>query len=393
MSILPFLGTRDLGNGLPGALVHRSGPQRAVDAKQPRHKLSRMAADEKQFSSPAEPRTVIPVRRAALPFTPLSRRHFILSAATVSAGLCQGLSSALAAEKSSAGAGQSSDAYFDIHMHLAQPWFGPEHGPITASDALRWMDKHGVAQAAVLPLVSPESFWYPISTDFVLSETRLHRDRLIPFCAIDPRTLSTHLTEKRQVLDMLTRYRDAGARGFGEHKPRLPIDDPLCLRLYEACSELKLPVLIHLDNQANMDRPGLPGLARVLESLPELVMIGHGKGWWASIAGNLAQADLHVSYPAGPVAPGGAIDKLMDRFPNLYGDLSSSGAHAILRDPKFGEMFLQRRADRLLFGLDRYDLSQPAFQQFEMFDRIKVSGEVRQKISRGNARRLLGLTA
>src|SRR5262245_1385197 len=71
----------------------------------------------------------------------------------------------------------SGERYFDIHIHLAQEWFGPDHGPISASDALRWMDTHGVAQAAVLPLVSPEAFWYPISTEFVLSETRPHRDR------------------------------------------------------------------------------------------------------------------------------------------------------------------------------------------------------------------------
>lgn len=321
-----------------------------------------------------------------------SRRDFISSTVTAGAGLCIGIPSASTAEETPAGAGKSSDGYFDIHIHLAQPWFGPEHGPITARDALRWMDAHGIAQAAVLPLVSPESFWYPITTDFVLSETSPHRDRLIPFCAIDPRTLSTHLTEKRQVVDMLKRYRDAGARGFGEHKPRLPIDDPLCLRLYEACAEVKLPVLFHLDNQANMDQPGLPGLARVLEALPGLVMIGHGKGWWASIAGNLTQADLQVSSPAGPVVSGGAIDALMDRFPNLYGDLSSSGAHAILRDPKFGEAFLRRHANRLMFGTDYYDLAGPVFQQFELFDRVKVPGEVRQKISHGNARRLLGVS-
>jgi len=322
-----------------------------------------------------------------------TRREFISSAATAGAGLCLGFPSAATAEKKTAGTGHSSGGYFDIHIHLAQPWYGPEHGPISAKDALRWMDAHGVAQAAVLPLVSPESFWYPVTTDFVLTETKPHRDRLIPFCAIDPRTLGTHLKEKRQVVDMLKRYRDAGARGFGEHKANLPIDDPLNLRLYEACSEVKLPVLFHLDNYANMDRPGLPGLARIMEALPELVMIGHGKGWWASIAGNLTQADLQVSFPAGPVAPGGAIDTLMNRFPNLYGDLSSSGAHAILRDPKFGEAFLLRHADRLLFGTDYYDPAVPDFLQFKLFDRVKVPSDVRQKISRENARRLLGVPA
>jgi predicted TIM-barrel fold metal-dependent hydrolase len=282
--------------------------------------------------------------------------------------------------------------YFDIHVHLTQGWFGEGRGPLTARALLHWMDAHQIAQVAVLPLVSPEAFWYPVTTEYVLRETAPYRDRLIPFVAIDPRRLATHLTDQRQLVDMLSRYRDAGARGFGEHKPRLPVDDLLNMRLFEACSELGLPVLLHLDNQANIDRPGLPGLAKVLEAFPKLTVIGHGKGWWASIAGGLSQRDLHVGYPKGPVAPGGAIDQLMDRFDNLYGDLSSSGAHALLRDRPFGKAFIERRADRLLFGTDYYDLKQVEFSQFSLFEKIQVSSETRDKISRDNARRILGLT-
>ena len=118
-------------------------------------------------------------------------------------------------------------------------------------------------------------------------------------------------------------------------------------------------------------------------------MIGHGKGWWASISGGLQQSDLHVGYPPGPVAPGGTIDALMEKHSNLYGDLSSSGAHAVFRDPEFGQNFLIRRAERLLFGTDYYDLSQGAFKQFELFREFKVSDETRARISGENARRLL----
>lgn len=281
--------------------------------------------------------------------------------------------------------------YFDIHVHITQPWYGAERGPITVDRLLHWMDAHEISQAAVLPLVSPEAFWYPVTTEYVLRETQPHRDRLVPFCAIDPRTLETHLPTTKDVVDVLVRYRDAGARGFGEHKPMLPIDHPLCMRLYEACSEAKLPLLFHLDNKANMDQPGLPGLAKALAAFPDLVFIGHGKGWWASIAGGVTQTDLHVGYPRGPVAPGGAIDRLMDAFPNLYGDLSSSGAHAVLRDPEFGEQFLLRRADRLLFGTDYYDLAQTDFPHFELFRGVGLPQAAVEAISRGNSRRILGL--
>jgi len=318
----------------------------------------------------------------------LSRREFARNACVAlgSAALFSGNAVAIEQLKS-----DRTENYLDFHVHLAQEWFGSDHGPLTARHLLRWMDNHDISQAVVLPLVSPESFWYPVTTEYVLKQTDAYRDRLIPFCAIDPRALSTHLTDNRQVVDMLRRYRDAGARGFGEHKPKLSIDDPLNMKLYEACAEVKLPVLFHLDNYANMDRPGLPGLARVLSSLPELIMIGHGKGWWASISGGLNQADLQVGYPKGPVAPGGAIDQLMDEFPNLYADLSSSGAHAILRDREFGAAFLNRRAERLLFGTDYYDLTQIEFPHFHLLDQFDLPRQTTEKIARGNAVQLLQL--
>ncbi|MDA0659085.1 MAG: amidohydrolase family protein [Planctomycetota bacterium] len=279
--------------------------------------------------------------------------------------------------------------YWDTHVHLTHAWYGSDRGPVTADHLLRWIDIHRIERAAVLPLVSPESFWYPISTDDVLRETAEHRDRLIPFCAIDPRTVESHLTTPAEVEGMLKRYQDAGARGFGEHKARLPINAPPNLRLYEACSKVQLPVLFHLDNAANMDQPGLPGLEDVLRQFPQLVLIGHGKGWWSSIAGGIQQSDLQVGYPKGPVAPGGALDRLLATYPNLYGDLSSSGAHALLRDKPFGKQFLERWSDRLLFGTDYYDLQQQTFLQFDLFDELDASPEVRVKVGIRNARRLL----
>ena len=319
----------------------------------------------------------------------MKRREFI-TIATSAGATCL---TAATSRATKAPRAAPSSGYFDIHLHLTQQWYGGQKGVLDAKSLLDWMDIHEIAQAAVLPLVSPEAFWYPVTTEFVLRETQPHRDRLVPFCAIDPRTLATHLPTTKDVVDVLRRYQDAGARGFGEHKPMLAIDDPLCMRLYEACSEVKLPVLFHLDNYANMDQPKLPGLARALREFPELPFIGHGKGWWASISGGLVQADLQVGYPRGPVAPGGAIDELMDEFANLYGDLSSSGAHAVLRDPEFGKQFLLRRADRLLFGTDYYDPAQVDFPHFELFQKFSLPEKAVAAISRENARRLLGFDA
>ncbi|HUY87802.1 MAG TPA: amidohydrolase family protein [Pirellulales bacterium] len=276
--------------------------------------------------------------------------------------------------------------FVDVHTHLGQTWNSTQ--VLTAEELLRWMDAHRVAQAVVLPLVSPESSSYPLTSDFVLAETKPHRDRLIPFCSVDPRT--SYTGGHKGLAAMLSHYVEAGAKGFGEHKPGVKIDDPRNLAIYAACSELKLPLLFHLDNQRNMDAPGLPGLAKALASAPNAQFIGHGPGWWASISGGLSQKDLG-GYPRGEVAPGGAIDALMDKFPNLYGDLSAgSGAGAINRDLKFGREFFIRRADRLMFGTDFLSPGQ-AVPQFELFEKIDLPDDVRAKISRENARKLLQL--
>jgi predicted TIM-barrel fold metal-dependent hydrolase len=297
------------------------------------------------------------------------------------------LATALAAAPTAhAWATRSAGRFIDVHTHLGQTWNTDE--PLTAEVLLRWMDAHDVAMAVVLPLISPEASSYPLTTDFVLAETKPHRDRLIPFCSIDPRT--SFSGGHKGLVGMLRRYVDAGAKGFGEHKPGVRIDSPQNLALFAACDEMQFPVLFHLDNERNMDAPGLPGLARVLEAFPSVNFMAHGPGWWASISATATQTDLG-GYPRGDIAPGGTVDILLEKYPNLYGDLSApSGANAIDRDKEFAREFLIRRADKLLFGSD---ILEPKMDvpQFELLDQFDLPAEVQAKIFRQNAQRVLKL--
>ena len=275
-----------------------------------------------------------------------------------------------------------------MHTHLGQTWNNRQ--VLTAEALLAWMDAHGIGQAVVLPLVSPEASSYPLTSDFVLAQTKPFRDRLIPFCSIDPRT--SYRGGQAGLVAMLKRFQDAGAKGCGEHKPGVAFDDPRNMAIFAACGEVGLPVLFHLDNQRNTDKPGLPGLEKVLQENPECVFIGHGPGWWASISGDVTQQGLS-GYPKGKVAPGGAIDRLMEKYPNIYGELSAgSGANSINRDLEFGREFLIRRQDRILFGTDFLAPGQEV-PQFELFEqKLDLPTSVQSKIYRGNAERLLGLT-
>lgn len=276
--------------------------------------------------------------------------------------------------------------YVDFMTHLGQRW--AERPALSAGALVQWMDENDIAQAVVQPLVNPEARVVPITTHYVLEETGPYRDRLIPFCAIDPR--NRNLDGIKPKVDLLTRYVHAGARGFGEHKIGIPVDDPRNIELFAACAELDLPIVLHMDNHHNMDEPGLPGLEKVLREVPSATFVGHAQGLWASISGDVTQEQMQ-GYPKGAVTAGGAVDRLMGRYPNLYADLGAgSGANAIQRDPEFGREFLIRRADRLLFGTD-YLYPGQNVPQLELYRRMDLPEDVQAKIFRQNARELLGL--
>lgn len=316
------------------------------------------------------------------PNVSISRRTFHRHALAVGATL---VGASTLGNRHAHGTGFPAGKYVDIHTHLGQEWGTKEK--LEAVDLLAWMDAHDIAQAVVLPLINPESWDHPLTTDYVLKETKAHRERLIPFCSIDPRTINLNAQAKR---DLLKKYQDAGCKGFGESKPGVRMDDPRNLEIFQACAEVGFPILFHLDNSRNTDQPGLPGLENVLKSIPEGIFIGHAQGWWASISGDVTQPELQ-GYPKKPVAPGGAMGRLFDTYPNIYGDVSAgSGANAFSRDPEHGKAFCLNYADRLLFGTDYLSPGQ-GVPQFEVFDSFELPEDVQAKIFRDNARKILGL--
>jgi len=90
------------------------------------------------------------------------------------------------------------------------------------------------------------------------------------------------------------------------------------------------------------------------QACPGTQFIGHAPGFSFEISGD-ADTDSRL-YPEGPVVPGGRLDQLFARNPNLHADLSAgSGLTALSRDSAHALQFLTRHADRLLFGRDYYE--------------------------------------
>ena len=172
---------------------------------------------------------------------PVSRREFVSSVlGSGLAGLAAGLGTA--ADKKP----RRKYKYIDIHTHLGTFYWGRE---LTVDGLLKLMDKHDIGKAVVLPLVSPESSPYIQTTEAALKAYKAHPDRIIPFCAVDPRVTTNrperwgHVAGVNGLIEILKRYKDAGARGMGEHKVGLPFNHKLMMILYEACNKLELPIL------------------------------------------------------------------------------------------------------------------------------------------------------
>ncbi len=222
-----------------------------------------------------------------------------------------------------------------------------------------------------------------MNTEEVLRVHREYPDRIIPFCVVDPR--------RTKALEELQRYVDKGARGLGEFKVRLPLDDARSMKIYKACGELGLPVLIHTDHTYNY---GIERVEAVIRKLLDTIFIFHGPGWWKHISAEVGKED----YPKGKVVPGGLIERVLSRYSNVYADISAySGLNALERDRDYAKEFLRRFHDRIIFGTD-FPCIAPNGTQFgpnrahlKLLKSLKLDREVLNDILFRNASKLIRL--
>jgi len=272
--------------------------------------------------------------------------------------------------------------FIDIHTHIGRCFVGAE--PLTPEDLLRKMDACDIEKAVLLPLESPEAADLYATTRDAIAAYRQHPDRLVAFCALDPRC-GTALKEDK-LRTVLTEYRDEGCRGFGEHKPGVPFDHPGSMNIYAMCDELNWPLLYHQSGSINADDAQFSTFEQLLKTFPNCNFIGHAC-WWNRIS---ADPEAAKGYPTGKVVPGGRIDYFFANYPNVYGDLSAhSGYNALARDMEFAKEFVERNRDRLLFGTDYLAIGQET-PIVEFLRNFGMSDEAFAAISHGNARRLLG---
>jgi predicted TIM-barrel fold metal-dependent hydrolase len=271
----------------------------------------------------------------------------------------------------------------DTHTHLYYTGRMPgERLGISPQQLVDKMNENGIARSVVLPIESPEVGTCICMTETVIEAARTFPERIIPFIHVDPR-----MPRSDEVVEYLYNSCDL-IKGFGETVTGLPVHDPLHKKLYAKCSDLGLPFVFYGSSYSNFDEVGLPGLESCLQEFPDLIMIGHGARWWNAIS---ADDDASCGYPDTPIVPGGAADRLLQEYDNMYADISAgSGYNAVSRDPEFTQGFIERNWRKILFATDYLSAWQEQ-PQVQWMRETPMADEHRAAISEGNARRIMRL--
>ncbi len=271
----------------------------------------------------------------------------------------------------------------DTHTHLHYSGRLPDEARgITAEQLVDTMNRRGIDQSVLLPIESPEYTSGYCLTEWAIAAAERFPERLIPFMHIDPR--------KVRALDLVAHFaKQPLVRGFGEFVDHLVFDDPLRCAIYAKCGELGLPVVFFSAGPCSWDEVGLPRIEKCLQQYPDTIFIGHGARWWNAIS---ADDDGRCNYHnARPVIPGGAADRLLQQYDNMYADLSArSGYVAMTRDPEFTQGFIERNWGKLLFATD-YLMPGQDLGHVEWMRETPMNAEHRRAIAAGNARRILKL--
>lgn len=284
----------------------------------------------------------------------------------------------------------------DAHNHAC--WFGMD-----ADKFVQNMDENGIDKTFLLSCETPleeirfnewdvcsissgQKIMCPFENVLRLHEK--YPDRFIMGFAPDPRDPAA-LKRLKYAVEYY------GVKTCGEFKFRVLANDPDAVKLYRYAGEQGLPVTLHFDlpfpNCIGGTRDdiwyngGIEELERTLNLCPETNFLGHAPGFWSEISGdNLAST---VQYPKDlPILPNGRLLKLLDKYDNIYCDLSAGSAYyALTRDREFGKKFVITYQDKCLFARDNF-----RSMTSDLLESYNLPKEVYDKVFYKNALKLLG---
>jgi uncharacterized protein len=211
-----------------------------------------------------------------------------------------------------------------------------------------------------------------ISSEEIATQAAEHSDVLIPFGSVDPRRGADAVAQARSLA------RDYGVKGFKFH-PTLQgfaPNDPAFYPLWAEIESLGVPALFHT-GQTGIGA-GLPGGRGLKLRLSDPMLVD-------DVAADFPALTVILAHPSVPWAASSV--SIATHKSNVYIDLSGWS-------PKYFPADLVRAAnsylqDKVLFGTD-YPLLTPE-RWLRDFDALGFKPEVKAKILKSNAVKLLGL--
>ncbi len=274
----------------------------------------------------------------------------------------------------------------DIHTHVGAvlSWSKYLKGWVYSSieDLIDYMDSCNVDIAVLLATPGISKDYRLATSEKVLKLAKLYPDRIVPFCVVDPRS--------KHALERMKSFIRGGCMGIGELKVQMRIDDERLMEVYAVAEGYDIPVLIHMEDEKycyDINR-----LERVLKEYSSVNFIMHGPGWWKHISAEVTDE----VYPSGKVVPEGVVVRILEKYDNVYADISAfSGLNALKRDMDYAKIFLRRFSSRILFGTDFPCLSElgnqfgPNGDHLNLLSSLELPVDVLDAILHRNAERLL----
>lgn len=259
----------------------------------------------------------------------------------------------------------------DAHNHLGR-WLLGGRGWMTP-DVIRLRDQ--LDELGIDAMVNLDGRWGEELEANLQRYDRAHPGRFVTFCHVEWDALASDARAPRRWLAQLEQSAAAGAAGIKVWKDlglvvrdaagRLVLpDDPRLADVWAAAGELGLPVLIHVADPPAFFAPPDRHNERLEEMLLHPEWIWHGKsvpshGRLLEALESVLSAHRGTRFIAAHVANSpddlGAVSRLLDENPNLAVDLAAREPE-LARQPRASRAFLERHADRVLWGTDVFPL-------------------------------------
>ncbi len=269
----------------------------------------------------------------------------------------------------------------DVHTHAWKSALQVDDAPTESQEAMgryfRYQPQHSTVpemadyyrklkMAFVVFTVDNSRAKSKITNEEIADLAHKHGDVAIPFASIDPRRGAEGVRLAKKLID------EYGVKGFKFHPSVQEFfpNDRMAYPLYEVIAEAKLPALFHTGQTGvGAGTRGGSGI-RLKYSHPMLL---------DDVAADFPDMPIILAHPSFPWQE--------EALPQVYIDLSGWS-------PKYFPPILVQYAntllkDKILFGSD-YPVITPE-RWMEEFEKLPIKPEVKQKIFKENAARLLKL--